>query len=395
MISLAAQANTPGSANKANQTEGKISGARGELSAPGADAAFAALHPQTSPAVGFHSPVQAQLTTTVPQTPIELEEEPSLEDSALNTAVDSAAILPGSTAQLPLTHFPVSTTVPDSNVVQQAQLLGQKMIGQITTGKQSVQAASSSAMPQQLATASVTSAEGKMAKAKLNLSAALVSNQANHTGVSNPHQHIAEAVSQTTGKLNSGQIDITTLIQQNQAGQVQGAVTAPLPNANQLAAPASSPSISPSHTQGPEWASMRIDTQAGKWGEQMMQVLHDRVTLQAQQNMQEAKIRLDPPELGKLDLMVRVEGDRLSVQINTSTAATREALMQVSERLRVELQQQNFVHVDVNVGSEQGQQHQSQQPIDEESTIFASREFATSETQSTSNYSEHWLNTQA
>ncbi|MCV6021474.1 flagellar hook-length control protein FliK, partial [Escherichia coli] len=67
-----------------------------------------------------------------------------------------------------------------------------------------------------------------------------------------------------------------------------------------------------------------MDTSAGKWGEQMMQVLHDRVTLQAQQSVQEAKIRLDPPDLGKLDLLVRVEGDRLSVQINANTAATRE-----------------------------------------------------------------------
>ncbi|PIB13439.1 flagellar hook-length control protein FliK [Vibrio rotiferianus CAIM 577 = LMG 21460] len=105
---------------------------------------------------------------------------------------------------------------------------------------------------------------------------------------------------------------------------------------------------------GTEWASMQIDTKAGKWGEQMMQVLHDRVTLQAQQNMQEAKIRLDPPELGKLDLLVRVEGDRLNVQINANAAATREALVQISERLRAELQQQNFVHVDVNVGSDRG-----------------------------------------
>ncbi|MGR5488524.1 flagellar hook-length control protein FliK, partial [Vibrio alfacsensis] len=102
-------------------------------------------------------------------------------------------------------------------------------------------------------------------------------------------------------------------------------------------------STTPSTT---EWAPVRVDTQAGKWGEQMLQVLNDRVTLQAQQNLQEARIRLDPPDLGKLDLMVRVEGDRLSVQINANAAATREALMQVSERLRFELQNQNFMHVD-------------------------------------------------
>ncbi|MBY7943151.1 flagellar hook-length control protein FliK [Vibrio fluvialis] len=144
----------------------------------------------------------------------------------------------------------------------------------------------------------------------------------------------------------------------------------------------------------PEWASVRIDTQAGKWGEQMLQVLHDRVTLQAQQNLQEAKIRLDPPDLGKLDLVVRVEGDRLSVQINANAAATREALMQVSDRLRAELQSQNFVHVDVNVGSDQGGQRQSSSQDDAAArTIFAARDSA--DEPFTSSLSEHWLSTHA
>ncbi|WP_256612669.1 flagellar hook-length control protein FliK [Vibrio ostreae] len=146
---------------------------------------------------------------------------------------------------------------------------------------------------------------------------------------------------------------------------------------------------------GAEWASVRIDTQAGKWGEQMLQVLQDRVTLQAQQNLQEAKIRLDPPDLGKLDLTVRVEGDRLSVQIHANSAATREALMQVSDRLRAELQNQNFVHVDVNVGSERGgqPQHQSDAQEDNTTTVFAARN-SDSSTPNLS-MSEHWLSTQA
>ena len=127
-----------------------------------------------------------------------------------------------------------------------------------------------------------------------------------------------------------------------------------------------------------------------------MQVLQDRVTLQAQQNLQEAKIRLDPPELGKLDLLVRVEGDRLSVQINANSAVTREALMQVSERLRTELQEQNFVHVDVNVGSDQGQERHAHDGNQEEASIFAARESSTFQSNTTTtNYSEHWLNTQA
>lgn len=150
-------------------------------------------------------------------------------------------------------------------------------------------------------------------------------------------------------------------------------------------------------TQGPEWAAVRVDSSSGKWGEQMIQVLQDRVTFQAQQNLQEAKIRLDPPDLGKLDLLVRVEGDRLSVQINANTAVTREALMQVSDRLRAELQEQNFVHVDVNVGSDQGQERQgySDENQQEDPTIFSARESNAFQANTTTNESEHWLNTQA
>ncbi|WP_045376084.1 flagellar hook-length control protein FliK [Vibrio campbellii] len=187
--------------------------------------------------------------------------------------------------------------------------------------------------------------------------------------------------------------DLQTLLNQPAHGQAFAANTqSQTPNA-QHSNPTSP--LAATQAQGAEWAAVRVDTSSGRWGEQMMQVLQDRVTLQAQQNLQEAKIRLDPPELGKLDLLVRVEGDRLNVQINANTAATREALMQVSERLRTELQEQNFVHVDVNVGSDQSQERQAHDGAQEEANIFAARETNAFQTHTTTNYSEHWLNTQA
>lgn len=180
------------------------------------------------------------------------------------------------------------------------------------------------------------------------------------------------------------------LAQSNPASLLQAGTPAP---AQPVASPNSLIATPSTAAQGAEWAAVKIDTGAGKWGEQMMQVLHDRVTLQAQQNMQEAKIRLDPPELGKLDLLVRVDGDRLSVQINANAAATREALIQVSERLRAELQNQNFVHVDVNVGSGDSQQQGSNQHYQSDGHIFSARD--SSFVESSGSQSEHWLNTQA
>ncbi|AYO16442.1 flagellar hook-length control protein FliK [Vibrio owensii] len=199
----------------------------------------------------------------------------------------------------------------------------------------------------------------------------------------------------TTSALKVSASDLQTLLNQPVQGQVLAASSQAQTTTG--AAPHSNPTspLAATQAQGAEWAAVRVDTSSGRWGEQMMQVLQDRVTLQAQQNLQEAKIRLDPPELGKLDLLVRVEGDRLSVQINANTAATREALMQVSERLRTELQEQNFVHVDVNVGSDQGQGRQAHDGAQEEANIFAARETNAFQTHTTTNYSEHWLNTQA
>lgn len=143
------------------------------------------------------------------------------------------------------------------------------------------------------------------------------------------------------------------------------------------------------------WANMQMDASLGKWGEQMLHVLQDRVSLQATQNLQEARIRLDPPDLGKLDLVVRIDGDRLNVQINANHGAVRDALVQVSERLRAELQQQQFVHVDVNVGSgDQGDASYSQPQEDDsyQPAVLGANESADNTTETTS---EHWLSTTA
>ncbi|PWI33172.1 flagellar hook-length control protein FliK [Vibrio albus] len=168
----------------------------------------------------------------------------------------------------------------------------------------------------------------------------------------------------------------------------------PAASAVQHASAASPNSIAA--TDKPAWANIQVDTSQGKWGEQMMQILQDRVSMQASQKMQEARIRLDPPELGKLDLLVKVDGDRLHVQINANHAQVREALVQVSERLRHELQLQQFVHVDVNVGTDTPQD--SSQPFyqDEDDTYQITSATPTdSEDNTRPHSSDYWLSTSA
>ncbi len=144
------------------------------------------------------------------------------------------------------------------------------------------------------------------------------------------------------------------------------------------------------------WAPISVDPQSPQWGEKMLNILQDRVSLQATQNMQEARIRLDPPDLGKLDLIVKMDGDKLNVQISANNNAVRDALNQVSERLRHDLQQQ-FVSVDVNIS--QGKQHSHSDQTAQHSTqddndhrVITSSSSADVETSTTN---EHWLSTLA
>jgi flagellar hook-length control protein FliK len=101
-----------------------------------------------------------------------------------------------------------------------------------------------------------------------------------------------------------------------------------------------------------------------KWGEQMLAALRDTVQVQVQQRFQHAFIRLDPQELGSLEISVSHESGRLSVQISAAQSDVLRLLQHGSERLRQELGEHNALQVDVQVsGEKQGQrdgQHRDQ-----------------------------------
>ncbi len=98
------------------------------------------------------------------------------------------------------------------------------------------------------------------------------------------------------------------------------------------------------------------DTRSAEVGQKLVSVLADKIQLQSSAKTSNATIRLDPPDLGKLDLFVRIDGDRLNVHINSSATSVRDAISQTVERLRLELIQENFLEVNVSVGD--GEQSQ-------------------------------------
>ncbi len=101
-----------------------------------------------------------------------------------------------------------------------------------------------------------------------------------------------------------------------------------------------------------EWSMVKLDSQQQSWSKQLCNVLQDRIEMQINQHIKQAKIRLDPPELGRLDLTVRFDGDRLSVVVNSSNASVREALQDSLANLRGGLTDQFGAGVDVNVGGD-------------------------------------------
>ena len=97
---------------------------------------------------------------------------------------------------------------------------------------------------------------------------------------------------------------------------------------------------------GPVIANMTIPPQNPSWGE----VIGDRVQWMTTQNIHEAKIQLNPPELGMLEVRVRVGVDQqTSISFSSPHAQVRDALETAVPRLREMFAGNGLSLGDVNV----------------------------------------------
>ncbi|WP_329956932.1 flagellar basal body P-ring protein FlgI [Yersinia pseudotuberculosis] len=85
-----------------------------------------------------------------------------------------------------------------------------------------------------------------------------------------------------------------------------------------------------------------------------------RVVFNARNRVQHATIRLDPPDMGKIDISIHFEGGKLQVNINANQGEVYRALQQSSAELRQTLIGQNSTEVNVQVSA--NSQQQQQQP---------------------------------
>ncbi|MDF1484212.1 flagellar hook-length control protein FliK [Ramlibacter sp. H39-3-26] len=81
----------------------------------------------------------------------------------------------------------------------------------------------------------------------------------------------------------------------------------------------------------------------------LVEALGDRIKLQVNQGSERAVIRLDPPMMGRLEIMVRHEGGTLQVQLTASHGDVARQLQAVSDTMRQDLTQRHFGDVSVVV----------------------------------------------
>lgn len=113
--------------------------------------------------------------------------------------------------------------------------------------------------------------------------------------------------------------------------------------------------------------SVKLEVDQSLWSQQLKSALGTRLQLQFKDQIQHATIRLDPPEMGKIDIALKLEGGRVEVQIGASHAEVYRALQQTSGDLRQSLAGSHFAQVSVQVSSQSGQHHQGKgQPADEQ-----------------------------
>ncbi|MTI13259.1 flagellar hook-length control protein FliK [Sansalvadorimonas verongulae] len=96
-------------------------------------------------------------------------------------------------------------------------------------------------------------------------------------------------------------------------------------------------------------------------GEQM----GERLMVMLNRDQRQATLRMDPPELGQLKVMLSVDGDQVSVQFQAGNGQLRDMLNQQVDRLRQFFEQQQMDLVNVDISHDSGLSQNDFQRFDE------------------------------
>jgi flagellar hook-length control protein FliK len=96
-------------------------------------------------------------------------------------------------------------------------------------------------------------------------------------------------------------------------------------------------------------AKIDVPPSSPKFTEQIAQ----RINIMNGEQLQTARIQLDPPELGSLEIKLKVQQDQVSVSFTSGNQVVRDALESQAPRLKEMLEQQGVELTDVNVSDQQ------------------------------------------
>ncbi|WP_164963666.1 flagellar hook-length control protein FliK [Rubrivivax sp. JA1026] len=134
---------------------------------------------------------------------------------------------------------------------------------------------------------------------------------------------------------------------------VPAALAAELAPADDLAPAASAAAELPPSVRTPPAAdaapALKLPAARDAWNQPLVQALGDRLRLQLGQGVEQATIRLDPPELGSIEIVVRREAGVVHVQLSASHPDVQRQLQQLGEPLRQELAQRQGAEASVEV----------------------------------------------
>ena len=106
--------------------------------------------------------------------------------------------------------------------------------------------------------------------------------------------------------------------------------------------------LQPSERQFVVQPEVRVPVGQPQWG----RAVGERILWLANQNITSAELRLDPPDLGPVQVRVAIHNDQVSVTFTSNQVAVREALDLNAQRLREMFSEQGLDLVDVNVSDQ-------------------------------------------
>jgi len=122
-----------------------------------------------------------------------------------------------------------------------------------------------------------------------------------------------------------------------------------------------------------QWQSEPMPAEPARFGQRLLALLSDKVDVQLGLGVNKAMIRLDPPSLGSIELAVQMDGEKLTVHLNSSNTQLKEAMQQGLDQLRASLQLRlgSDAQIELRMGPDTQSQQQREQQAQAQDEIAA------------------------